>query len=624
MNLFSFNRMCRRAARHAPYHPEKFIGEYQEEAGRARPRGNFWPRLATIGGTALVAAAAVAITLCTPLFRERPVTVVPGSDGSLPSGSLSMDILVDVPEQAELLRLEKLWNTLYLVGNTYSPAGQADPQHMMMLLHLLGGTAFQGSIVQGFQDALGDLEASRRLGLGENLDMDGGRRLYCRISLGDANRIAKEYFVGLTFQAEDFPTQYVSDGDETGQWIYDQETDSVYLAIGAVGFANPYNRYIVCQRETEGTLIHYQMVGVYTESEEIQGLDKAESFGEYQETLARLAFSGEAVPSALLDVTIRLTDNGWMAVEEAALTEESGSGEIEEQAMERLKSSSLLKEFQWIGTGSAEKLLWLQDVLREFCPVQPGKEGWSLENVKEDPFGFMDAYFWLLVDLQERDQYLFSYNDPDYRDVVERLSLSVPMSEEEYGVKETQFDLIYRFPLEELNTGIARFFQGIRLAPEDFPTAVPEGYTSERAFVYDAVTGCVYMPCAAIGREDPQPLLLICEEEQSQNGRLSYTMLGIEMEYGNEFFRQEDEYATLGVSNRFGDFQQRLWKFAQANPDEILYSAQVTVETSGDRYTIVSLEAAPLDSGDADNLQQAKEWLEASQSLRAAYGVPTL
>lgn len=150
-------------------------------------------------------------------------------------------------------------------------------------------------------------------------------------------------------------------------------------------------------------------------------------------------------------------------------------------------------------------------------------------------------------------------------------------------------DLIYQFLLEELNSGIARYFQGFRFEPGDFSTDVPSDSSSETAFPYDAVTNCVYMPCTAIGRENPQPLLLICQEEQTEGGRFTYTMLGTEVYEGDDIFLKEESDPILNNSLRFGDFQQRLGEFAEANPERILYSVRVTVDITGEHYAIVSL-----------------------------------
>lgn len=628
MKLASFTRACRRSARQAPYHPERFIDPAQAQQQVKQPKA-FWPRIATIGGAALVTAAAVAVTLFTPLFREGIPGLVPGgsSDASEPPG----EILVDVSREAELLRLEKVWNYLYLIGNSYYPDTAPDPQNTVMILHLLGGSAFQNSIVQGFQDALGDTQASQRLGLGEKLDQDGynetGHRLFTKISLSDLNRIVQEYFVDLQFKPEDFPDRYILDNEKAFQWIYDQETDSVYLAVGAIGFTEPYNRYVVCEKEELGNgLTHYKMAGVYTESEEIEAFDFSganvpETFADYQNTLIQLVLSGEGTPCTLLDVTVKITDNGWLAVEQASLTEDSGDGEIRKQIHSLLPAPSSVR---WTGIGSAAKLLKLQDVLGEFCSTDPGRERLDPDRAKSDPTGFLDSFFWLLVGLQERNQYVFPYDDPDYRDVVERLRLSVPMSSEEYGVADTRFDVIYRFPLEALNASVVRYFQGIRFEPGDFPTQVPEapGKAEESAFVYDQITGCVYMLTIATGREDPRPLMLICDE-QAQGSRITYTMLGIERSEGDDFSLQEEEDPTLIDSTRFGDFQQRLGNFAEANPDRILYTARVTVDTAGEYYAIVSLETSGLNPANSGDWQTIQERLAASRDLRAAIAQAT-
>lgn len=631
MKLASFTRACRRSARQVPYHPEGFIASAQNqrpENAKDRPK-TLWPRIATIGGAALVTAAAVAVTLFTPLFRDGIPGLVPGgsSDASEPPGEVF--IRVEVSEEAELLRLEKVWNYLYLIGNSYYPDTAPDPQNTVMILHLLGGSAFQNSIVQGFQDALGDTQASQRLGLGKNLDQDGynetGHRLFTKISLTDLNRIVPEYFVDLQYQAKDFPDRYDPDGGPW-QWIYDQETDSVYLAVGAIGFTEPYNRYVVCEKEELGNgLTHYRMAGIYTESEKIEAFDFSgpnipETFADYQNTLIQLALSGEGTPCTLLDVTVKST-NGWLAVEQASLTQDSGDGEIRKQIHSLLPAPSSVR---WTGIGSAAKLLKLQDVLGKFCSTEPGRERLDPDKAKSDPAGFLDAFFWLLVGLQERDQYVFPYDDPDYRNVVERLRLSVPMSSEEYGVADTRFDVIYRFPLEALNASVARYFQGIRFEPGDFPTQVPEtpGKAEESAFVYDQITGCVYMLTIATGREDPRPLMLICDE-QAQGSRLTYTLLGIERSEGDDFSLQEEEDPTLIDSTRFGDFQQRLGNFAEANPDRILYTARVTVDTAGEYYAIVSLETSGLDPANSGDRQTIQERLAASRDLRAAFSYTT-
>lgn len=628
MKLNSFTRACRRAARQVPYHPEGFIASAQNqrpENAKDRPK-TLWPRIATIGGAALVTAAAVAITLFTPLFREGIPGLVPG--GSSDASEPPHKVPIDVSEQKELLKLEPLWHYLPIIDNAYTAGRDVDVQNMLMLLDLVTGSSGGNN---AFQDAVGDTEASKRLSLGESLDQDGynetGHRLFTKISLSDLNRIAPEYFADLQFEAGDFPDQYTPDAEKAWQWIYDRETDSVYLAIVATGFADPYNRYVVCEKAEDGDLVHYKMVGIYTESESVGELDTPETFADYQNTLVQLALSGDGTPCTLLDVTVKITDRGY-TVQQAALTADSGDGEIRKRAMDRMLHSPLLKEIlpsvQWTGTGSTAKLLKLQDVLGEFCSTDPGRERLDPDKAKSDPAGFLDSFFWLLVGLQERDQYVFPYDDPDYRDVVERLRLSVPMSSEEYGVTDTRFDMIYRFPLEALNASVARYFQGFRFEPGDFPTQVPEasGKAEESAFVYDQVTGCVYMLTIATGREDPQPLMLICDE-QAQNGRLTYTMLGIERSEGDDFSLQEEKDPTLIDSTRFGDFQQRLGDFAEANPNCILYTVRVTVDTAGEHYAIVSLETSGLDPANSGDWQTIQERLAASRDLRAAIAQAT-
>lgn len=625
MKLASFTRACRRSARQAPYHPERFIDPAQAQQQVKQPKA-FWPRIATIGGAALVTAAAVAVTLFTPLFRDGIPGLVPGgsSDASEPPDKVP----IDVSEQKELLKLEPLWHYLPIIDNAYTVGRDVDVQNMLMLLDLVTGSS---GGCNAFQDAIGDTEASHRLGLGEKLDQDGynetGHRLFTKISLSDLNRIAPEYFVDLQFEAGDFPDQYTPDAEKAWQWIYDRETDSVYLAIVATGFADPYNRYVVCEKSEANGLFHYKMVGIYTESESVGELDTPETFADYQNTLVQLALSGDGTPCTLLDVTVEVTDKGY-AVQEVHLTADSGDREIRKQAMDRMLHSPLLKEIlpsvQWTGAGSAAKLLKLQEVLGEFCSTDPGRERLDPDKAKSDPAGFLDAFFWLLVGLQERDQYVFPYDDPDYRDVVERLHLSVPMSSEEYGVADTRFDVIYRFPLEALNASIARYFQGIRFEPGDFPTQVPEapGKAEESAFVYDQITGCVYMLTIATGREDPRPLMLICDE-QAQGSQLTYTMLGIERSEGDDFSLQEERDPTQSDPARFGDFQHRLRELAEADPECVLYSAWVTVDTAGEYYAIVSLETAALDPEDPGHRQQLTKCLEASQNLWAAFSYTT-
>ena len=274
--------------------------------------------------------------------------------------------------------------------------------------------------------------------------------------------------------------------------------------------------------------------------------------------------------------------------------------------------------------GDASRLLEFQQVLGEFCSTAFGKGTLTPETAKQDPAGFLQSYFWLLVSRQEQNQYLFSRDDPDYGGVVDRLRISVPTGAGEVSITEdTAFDQIYRFPLEELNAGIARYFEDFRFEPEDFPTEIPSPHPGEFAFLYDRDTHCVYMPCVSIGREDPQPLFLICEEQTAQNGNIRYTMLGIEMDYENSFYQQENKSPTLNSASCFGDFQQRLALFAEENPNGVLYSVQATVNASGQHYSILSLQTAALNPENAGTQQRITEWLHTSRNLRAERAVAT-
>lgn len=341
MKLSTFRRMCRRAARKAPYHPERVMGA-QTGNSETRSPNTFWPRVATVAGAALVTAVAVVITLFTPLFRDQSPTLLPGTSSG--TGTSDPSAPSDILEETELLKLEPVWNYLYLIGDAYSAGDALNAQNMLMLLELVSSGA--GS-QDAFQDAVGDSQAQKRLGLGESPDPDGynetGHRIYKKIALSDLNRIAENYFSGLRFSADDFPSQYTPDAQKTWQWLYDSETNSVYLAIGAIGFTEPYNRYVVCEKEQDGNRLHYQMVGVYTESEEIEELDTPETFADYQKSLSQLSISGDGTPCTLLDVTVKITDKGY-AIERATLTKDTGNGDIREQAMDRLLHSSLLEE----------------------------------------------------------------------------------------------------------------------------------------------------------------------------------------------------------------------------------------------------------------------------------------